>query len=416
MRPLAVPGMKFSRHLRCLRDFIPAKLSLLIALPGLFSVLASAEESAGVTTVRIYAHTEGETGGAPVDLAGLPEAVLNRFAMNDLALSDWQAFFPIYTGDKVPVGKKIPIIGDYSIADGVVRFFPRFPFVKGISYCAKFDPDALPMGIKSVWADGLPDPVELTFMLPKSPEASTTTVSHLFPSRNKLPENLLKFYIHFSAPMSRGDVYDHIHLLSADGTEVEAPFLDLKPELWDPDSRRLTLFFDPGRIKRGLRPHEELGMALQEGNTYRLVVDRNLRDGDGNRLRESFEKKFTVVSADRASPDYRRWNLEGPRSGTRDALTIELDEPLDHALLQRMVTVTSKAASDVPGSATITNDETRWEFRPDKPWEAGVYAVHVEPVIEDLAGNRLFKLFDVDVASDDNAIKERRVEIPFRIE
>ena len=34
--------------------------------------------------------------------------------------------------------------------------------------------------------------------------------------------------------------------------------------------KRFTLFFDPGRIKRGLLSQQELGIALHEGKRYTL--------------------------------------------------------------------------------------------------------------------------------------------------
>ena len=65
--------------------------------------------------------------------------------------------------------------------------------------------------------------------------------------------------------MQRGHVYDHIHLLGEAGKPVELPFLELDEELWDPEMTRLTIFIDPGRIKRGVRPLEEIGPALEAG-------------------------------------------------------------------------------------------------------------------------------------------------------
>ena len=44
---------------------------------------------------------------------------------------------------------------------------------------------------------------------------------------------------------------------------------------------RLTLLLDPGRIKRGVRPLEEIGGALQVGRTYTLVIDDAWPDAKG---------------------------------------------------------------------------------------------------------------------------------------
>jgi hypothetical protein len=49
-----------------------------------------------------------------------------------------------------------------------------------------------------------------------------------------------------------------------------------------------------------------------------------------------------------------------------------------------------------PGKVALDKNESEWRFRPDAPWTEGRYATHVDGVIEDLAGNRLGKLFDVD--------------------
>ena len=39
---------------------------------------------------------------------------------------------------------------------------------------------------------------------------ASTIVEHVYPSTDQLPENQLKFYLHFSAPMSRGEAYSRI--------------------------------------------------------------------------------------------------------------------------------------------------------------------------------------------------------------
>ena len=79
--------------------------------------------------------------------------------------------------------------------------------------------------------------------------------------------------------MSTGDNYRHIHLLDAAGKAVESPFLEIDQELWDPECRRFTLFIDPGRIKRGLKPREDLGPVLEEGKAgFTLVIDRAWAD------------------------------------------------------------------------------------------------------------------------------------------
>src|SRR5207247_6148629 len=134
----------------------------------------------------------------------------------------------------------------------------------GVNYRAIFHPDRL-SGDRGKGGD----PIMAAFKAPSRASIPTTVVTHVYPSADVLPENLLKFYVHFSAPMSRGHIYDYMHLRDDAGKEVEIPFLEI------------TLFIDPGRIKRGVQPLEEVGPALQEGRRYTLVIDQVWKDGAG---------------------------------------------------------------------------------------------------------------------------------------
>jgi hypothetical protein len=199
-------------------------------------------------------------------------------------------------------------------------------------------------------------------------------------------------YIHFSAPMSRGEAYRQVRLLEDEGREVELPFLEIDQELWDPSGRRLTLLFDPGRIKRGLVPHNEAGPALRPGARYTLVIDRGWADASGTRTIEPFRKDFTVIAADRDPPDPAGWKIAAPQAGTRAPLVIEFPDPMDHALLGSLLTV-----ERVAGAVSISESETRWSFTPEKPWPGGEYRLAFDTALEDLAGNRINRPFDVDV-------------------
>src|SRR6185503_19272834 len=123
-------------------------------------------------------------------------------------------------------------------------------------------------------------------------------------------------YIFFSAPMQRGEVWGHIHLLKQDGSRVEAPFLEIDQGLWDRDYRRLTVLFDPGRIKRGLVPNQEDGLALEEGKSYTFSIDREWLDGNGVPLAEPYRKTFRVGPADRDPIDPSKWKITSPKAGT----------------------------------------------------------------------------------------------------
>jgi hypothetical protein len=290
-----------------------------------------------------------------------------------------------------------PMLGRYWTEPGHLFFEPKFPLQRGVNYRAVFRPNA-----KAA-------PIVSTFKLPPQPADPTTVVAQIYPSADLLPENLLKFYVHFSGAMRRGHIYDHIHLLNESNQPVELPFLEIDEELWTPDLKRLTLFIDPGRIKRGVKPLEEVGPALQEGKRFTLVIDQSWHDSAGHPLKEAFRKTFRVGPPDREPPDPARWKIEPPRAGTRDPLRVSFPDPMDQALALRMIGVPK-----VAGNASLGDQERLWSFIPSTDWRPGTYNLQVESIIEDLAGNNIGKLFEVDVFENvQRSITKDLVEVPF---
>ena len=316
---------------------------------------------------------------------------------------EWQRIFPVRV---LPIRNApssfIPMAGSYRVQDRSVRFEPQFGFSPGVTYESLFRTSTLPpphAGANEV-------PLSDRHTVPARRHDPTTVVSSVYPTSGLLPENLLKFYLHFSAPMSRGHIYDHIHLRQQSGKEVELPFLEINEELWDPTMMRLTLFIDPGRIKRGLRPLEEIGPALETGKRYTLEIDRDWQDANGARLAHSFQKAFRVGPPDRECLDVASWQLRLPQAGSRGVLSVKMGVKMDEALAQRMIFVRDESGVKVAGRVRLFDQERRWELTPSKPWPVGSYEWVVEMAIEDLAGNNPDKPFDVDVDVLENVQKK----------
>ena len=279
-----------------------------------------------------------------------------------------------------------PLLGSYDIHGNVLTFAPRFPLQAGGRYRVVFD-----TGMGS-------GPRERTFDVPETDNSAPTVVEEVYPTSDLLPENQLKFYLHFSAPMSRGEAYLRVHLLDESGKRISLPFLELDQELWDPSGRRLTIFFDPARVKRGLLPYEEAGVPIEDGKSYTLVVEKEWLDARGKALRQGFKKLFRVGPADREPPRLKDWVVTTPAADTLEPVVVEFPESLDHALLGRLVQITpAERREPVRGEILIDRRETRWRFIPDAPWRSGRYYVEVGTVLEDLAGNTLERPFEVDV-------------------
>lgn len=344
---------------------------------------------------------------AAVEVSGISPAVLSALAARDPSDPRWTKLFAVYvdqtrdgsgSGEGAPPPAMPAMVGTWSVAEGRLRFEARFPLARGLRYRAEFRPEGAA-------------PVVACFELPPDTTAPTTIVTQVYPSAAVLPENLLKFYVQFSAPMSRGDVYHHIQIHDAAGKAIELAFLELGEELWDPAMTRLTLLIDPGRIKRGVKPLEDVGPVFEAGSNYSLSVAAECRDAAGRPLRVAFEKKFRVVPADRTPPDPVRWRVRAPGAGTREALVVDFDEPMDHALALRLIGVEA-----VEGSAALGAEERRWSFVPDQPWRRGAHRFAVATTIEDLAGNNIGKPFDVDVfASVQRRMSTESVSLGFEV-
>jgi hypothetical protein len=284
------------------------------------------------------------------------------------------------------------MFGSYKVQAGTLQFLPRFPLEPGVTYRVQLKPSASTSSILSV-----------KFVIPRREIRPSTVVERIYPTSDELPENQLKFYLHFSAPMSVGQAYRHVRLLDAKGKLVEGAFLELTEELWDRSGQRFTLYFEPGRIKRGLAPREELGPPLEEGKRYTLVVDKAWPDATGSPLVKEMRKAFSVGPPDDTPPDENNWKIDLPSAGSHAELVVVFPEPLDHALLNRVLWVergTGQNAQRVPGRVEVDRQETRWRFTPDEPWAAspkGGYHLVAEKFLEDRAGNSLGRKFEVDV-------------------
>ncbi|MEL6203534.1 MAG: hypothetical protein AAFR39_14395 [Pseudomonadota bacterium] len=230
-------------------------------------------------------------------------------------------------------------------------------------------------------------------------ESAQTQVSEVYPTGPELPENLLRFYVYFSAPMGQGDILDHVELLDEAGNALPDVFLPSRYELWSSDRTRLTVLLDPGRVKTGLVANRALGRALVSGAKYSLRISSGVRDENNCPLLADHVKSFTAVTADVASPLPENWELALPTAGTRAPLTIQLDGSVDHISLAYRIRVIGPDGDVIGGSIELGAAETHWHFKPTQPWQAATYQVSVDPLLEDLAGNRMDAVFDLDLTT-----------------
>jgi hypothetical protein len=302
----------------------------------------------------------------------------------------------IYPTDLVDAARSSalpPLDGEFfsDPGDGAVSFVPRLPFVGGMSYTvvgSDFDDVA---------------PATITWPARDSSEC-TTRIVDIYPTAGEVPRNLLRCYVHFSDRMSEGFVASHVRAVDADtGAPIDGAFLPMEPELWDRARRRVTVLFDPARIKRGLAPHRDVGYPLHVGATVDVVVDDGFQDAAGGRLARTQARRYVVGPDVRGRVDPAAWDVASPRAGSLDPLVVRFDRPLDHALLQHCLAVARRGSSGavsepVPGTVQVPTGEQSWQFAPSDAWTARGYDLVVDTKLEDLAGNSVARVFDRDLA------------------
>jgi hypothetical protein len=170
--------------------------------------------------------------------------------------------------------------------------------------------------------------------------------------------------------------------------------------LWNNDRTVLTLWLDPGRIKRGLQPNLAMGPPLTRNNKYTLIVKQEWKNQEGVQLQRNFIKDFVTVEYDSLSPEPAGWKIRIPKPGTTSSLNIDFNESLDYMLVKNAIHITDAVGMGLPGAITVFPGETGFSFIPAVPWKETEYNLVVETRMEDLAGNNLEHLFDNDLTQN----------------
>jgi hypothetical protein len=136
----------------------------------------------------------------------------------------------------------------------------------------------------------------------------------------------------------------------------------------------------------------------------------------GHPLSRGFRKSFRVETPDDTSPDPKNWIVRPPRAETREALEVHFPEPLDRALLDRLIAIQDGAGQVVPGRVSVIDQETRWQWTPNAPWRPGAYRLVIGTELEDVAGNSIARPFEVDLVSPISPrVTTETVSLPLRI-
>lgn len=311
-------------------------------------------------------------------------------------LADEAVELSVFAGEAAAAHRLQPAAGRFVRTTGTADFIPRFPFVPGLAYRLVVGPCA-----------AFPEGLVLVLRRPKAQEPATAEVEAVHPEVKTVPLNLLKVYVRFSEPMAEGGARRGVRVEDArSGEALPGVFLDMDPELWDPERRRLTLLLDPGRIKRGLAPHQEAGYPLRAGVSVRITIGTEFRSAAGAPLRSAFSRVYAVGPALRRPVDPAGWRWRLPEEGSADPLVVTFDRPLDRAMLDHALRVLDPAGRLLEGEGTPLRGEGAWRFRPSVGWRPGAHRLIVKARLEDLAGNSLRRVFDRDLTRKGDLVTE----------
>lgn len=365
---------------------------------------ANAEETQAIV-LELFRINDSKTG---VRVAGLSSTQFEALRTLERDGTEFEKVLQLHVvphgGFKSDEQESMPkVLGKWSLIEKppTLQFEPRFSLQDGIRYRARLR------------LDGLNVQAELFRAL--EPKVPTTIVEKVYPTGAMLPENLLKFYVHFSNPMAMRDVYEHVHLRDEKGRELVQPFLEIHEELWDKQGKRLTLLLDPGRIKRGLVPNVENGSILCKGRRYELVIDATLQDAQGQPLVQSFRKEFMAIDSDHRQPQIDDWKIELPKIGSLDPLIIRFGESLENAIAMRGMQLYLQGAA-IEGEFSLRQQESECAFHPVNAWRAGTFELRVNSTMEDLAGNSLRKPFEIEMTAGERQLKDGHLSRRFQLQ
>lgn len=282
------------------------------------------------------------------------------------------------------------ILGNFSGGSGLV-FEPLIPFVHGQTYRIFYRQT----GIAS-------------FRVPAVADTAAPRVTAVYPQAAVLPVNLLKIYLQFSKPMQENVSAQFVKMIGEQSDTLHNVFLDLQPELWNKERTVLTLWLDPGRIKRDLQPNQRMGAPLKEAHHYQLYISPGWKDQEGIPVMQSFVMTFATSIRDSVLFPPALWNISLPRANTGDPLRISFGKALDHFLLTETIRILAADGSVVDGTISTARKDSAIIFTPSHPWKPGSYRLSADARLEDLAGNNLNRPFDRDLHSGKPAVQQER--------
>ena len=344
-----------------------------------------------------------DSGDEPawIRVAGLTRPELESLRVAVWREEGWQALLQVAPAD----GGAAPIPGRYVASRDGLEFHPRTPLGPGRSYRVRFDPARLPAARQE-------SAVEVTVSVQSRPEQPRAQVTSISPADQVWPANLLRFYVHFSAPMSQTDGAALVRVLDDSGRPVSEAVATTAIDFWNDTRTRYTGFLNlHGSRRAGRAPRRD---ALEAGREYSLEVDAAWRDAKGRPLLQPYRHRFRVGPAVREPLRTSEWTISVPAAGGLAPLVVSFPRALDIGLLEESLAVARPGESPLGGHVTVSPGATEWRFTPATTWQRGTYELLVLATLEDSAGNRVNQAAGASTADDEPGLVEP-FKLPFSV-
>lgn len=278
------------------------------------------------------------------------------------------------------IESQTPLLGAYYKIKDTIFFKPQFELGEGLTFSANFSykNSTIKKNYQTQSADhSIMHEVE---------------VKEIYPRDNKIPKNILTFYVEFPVPMTEDEsAYRYVNLL--DENKKIIPHVWYNKTRWISD-KIMMLMIHPGRVKKDISYYENLGELFTTGKKYYLEITGKIEPLDRHSKLKSFTKEFEITSPVNTSPKFIENKLSIPKRNTMDKLKIVFDRPIELFSAQIGISVNYNSETAIDGKITPGANDTEWYFAPAKPWSEKQYTLILNKYLSDPSGNSLSRPFE----------------------
>jgi hypothetical protein len=278
---------------------------------------------------------------------------------------------------------RVSLAGSYTLHEKTLSFTPSLDLTGGSEFEAQYYDRS--------------DTLRRRFTIDTgAPIAPPAEALRIYPATEKIPANILLFYVEFSAEMKPDMLaFNAVKLLDGDGNEKTTVWR--QRSYWENNGKILVLMIHPGRVKRGINYMPDLGPVFIPGQKYTLVVTAGIHDRFDRPLAHECRREFTVTEDDREMPRIDFSVMKPPGEMTKEPLHLKFSEGMDYVSIITGIRIRDTVANTyVKGEFKMNGNDSAFNFYPENHWRKTVYQVEFTKYVSDFANNHLHRLFEIN--------------------